>query len=361
MSKPEAHEIINNSAPQGRYRGAVVGCGRMGSTIDDEQVGDPCYPWPWAHAPAMIEARGIELVAGVDSDPAKLDDFNRRWGVEALYTDLRELVEKENPDLVCVTTHPGPRAKIVTTLAEMKVPAIYATKPMCHSLAEADRMIEACEQNGTLFAIACHLNWYSYYTRARQLIADGEIGTLKSMVCCSPHPLSNIHSHTFALFRLFAGAPAKWVFGDALDDEAAASDRDILASGYIVYENGVRAFLNSHSETTRYPWTIEFIGDSGRIVSRFSHSQFELWGKHPGTGELVQRQFFGPWHPRSSMVDAIEQILRCLESDEELLCPGEFGREALEVAIGIRQSHRQGNVRVDLPLNDRSLKYQAGK
>ena len=57
----------------------LVGCGRMGSTIDDEQVGDPCYPWPWAHAPAMIEARGIELVAGVDSDPAKLDDFKGKF------------------------------------------------------------------------------------------------------------------------------------------------------------------------------------------------------------------------------------------------------------------------------------------
>ena len=51
----------------------------------------------------------------------------------------------------------------------------------------------------------------------------------------------------------------------------------------------------------------------------------------------------------SSMVDAIEE-------GEERICPGEFGREALEIAIGLRESHRQGNGRVDLPLADRALR-----
>ena len=32
-----------------------------------------------------------------------------------------------------------------------------------------------------------------------------------------------------------------------------------------------------------------------------------------------------------------------------------MGRHLLELAIAIRESHRQGNVRVDLPLADRSL------
>ena len=39
-----AHQAIAASRPQGTYRGAVVGCGRMGSTIDDEMVGMPYYP-----------------------------------------------------------------------------------------------------------------------------------------------------------------------------------------------------------------------------------------------------------------------------------------------------------------------------
>ena len=37
------------------------------------------------------------------------------------------------------------------------------------------------------------------------------------------------------------------------------------------------------------------------------------------------------------------------------LCPGEYGREALEIAIGLRESHRRGGAKVELPLADRSL------
>ena len=354
--KGEAFRVVNETKPKHTYRGAVVGCGRMGSTIDDEHIGMPHYPWPWAHAPAMIEARGVDLIAASDVDQAKLDDFKRRWGVEALYTDYREMVEKEQPDIVCLTTRPEPRAEVTIGLAEAGVKAIYATKPMCRTLAEADAMIDACHKHGVILAIACHLNWYNWYTNARQAIADGAIGTLRSMICHSPASLSNLHSHTFALLRLFADAPAKWVFGVMDNEESAAGDSDLAGSGYIVYENGVRAIMNTRSETTGETWTLDFIGNKGRIVSRNAHAQFELWSTHPETGGPIQCQFPNPWYPRSSMVDAIEGVCRSLEAGEERICPGEFGREALEIAIALRESHRRGNVRVDLPLEDRRLR-----
>ena len=56
------------------------------------------------------------------------------------------------------------------------------------------------------------------------------------------------------------------------------------------------------------------------------------------------------------MVDAIEGVCRSIEEGEERICPGEFGREALETVIALRESHRRGNIRVDLPLPDRSLR-----
>ena len=113
----EAYQVVDETRPRGNYRGAVVGCGRMGSTIDDEHIHMPHYPWPWAHAPAMIEARGIELVGAADVDRVKLDDFGRRWKVEALYEDYRELVAKEQPDMVAVTTRPEERAEVVVGLS----------------------------------------------------------------------------------------------------------------------------------------------------------------------------------------------------------------------------------------------------
>ena len=78
------------------FRAAVVGCGRIGSTTDDEHQNKPKFRYPWAHAPAYIEAKGVELVAASDLRPAQLDDFKHRWGVTALYTDFMEMVKQEN-------------------------------------------------------------------------------------------------------------------------------------------------------------------------------------------------------------------------------------------------------------------------
>ena len=55
------------------------------------------------------------------------------------------------------------------------------------------------------------------------------------------------------------------------------------------------------------------------------------------------------------MVDAIEGVARSIEAGVEETCPGEFGREALEIAIALRESHRRGGVRIELPLGDRGL------
>ena len=141
------------------FRAAVVGCGRIGSTIDDEHQNKPQFRYPWAHAPAYIEAKGVELVAASDLRPAQLDDFKHRWGVTALYTDFMEMVRQEQPDIVSVTTAAPDRADVVIGLAESGcVKAIYATKPISVSLDEADAMIEACHQHNVIFALACHKN-----------------------------------------------------------------------------------------------------------------------------------------------------------------------------------------------------------
>ncbi|MBV7332074.1 Gfo/Idh/MocA family oxidoreductase [Chloroflexi bacterium TSY] len=336
------------------YRGAVIGCGRLGSTIDDEQVNRPQFRYPWAHAPALIEAKGVELVAASDLMQSQLDDFRQRWGVDALYTDYRDMIAQEKPDIVCVTTQAQERAEVVITLAEMGVKAVYATKPMCRSLAEADAMIEACRKSGTLLAIACHKNWSPWFQACLKAIKDGEIGTFSSMVCNYGWSLSRGHSHTLALFRQFAGAPAKWVFGHMESNEAAAGDKDLRGTGMILYENGIRGFLNTGG------WlNIDFIGSDGWISARNEHADFEMWSRLPTTREPIRRQFPNPKRPRSSQQAAIEGIVKNLDDGTEPLCPGEYGREALEIAIGLRESHRRGGEKIELPLEDRSLSIVA--
>ena len=160
-----------------------------------------------AHAPGYVEAKGVELVARCRSAArTSWRIFKRRWGVNALYTDYRQMLANE-ATRHCECDHPDrrKRAEVVIGTAEVGgVKAIYATKPIAPSLAEADAMIEACRKHGVLLVIACHQNWSPWFLACLEAIRAGEIGQLTSMLCSYMHG-----GHTLSLFRLFADAPAK--------------------------------------------------------------------------------------------------------------------------------------------------------
>ena len=53
---------------------------------------------------------------------------------------------------------------------------IVCEKPLCRTLEEADRMIEACHQQGVLLLYAEELLFAPKYVRARQLAEEGALG-----------------------------------------------------------------------------------------------------------------------------------------------------------------------------------------
>ena len=65
-----------------------------------------------------------------------------------------------------------------------------------------------------------------------------------------------------------------------------------------------------------------------------------------------------PWptHLQGMGLTIVEDLIAAAENKRPPLCSGEDGRAALEVAIALRESHRKGGVRVDLPMADRTLK-----
>ena len=98
--------------------------------------------------PAYIEAKGVELVTASDLRPAQLEEFKPKVECNrSLY--LFHGNGEARPDIVSVTTAVPDRADVVGGLAELGcVKAIYATKPISVSLAEAN----------VIFALAYHKN-----------------------------------------------------------------------------------------------------------------------------------------------------------------------------------------------------------
>ena len=123
------------------YRAVLIGCSRMGAFIDHE-VGDLKYIiHPYSHAAVYTACDRTDLVACSDLRPEVMAEVGRQYGVpaEKQYTDYRQMIEAERPDIVSIATQPEGRAEIAVHAAEHGARAIYAEKAMTASMAKPMR------------------------------------------------------------------------------------------------------------------------------------------------------------------------------------------------------------------------------
>jgi UDP-N-acetyl-2-amino-2-deoxyglucuronate dehydrogenase len=355
-----------------RVRAAIIGLGRMGSTFDEE-VG-PYGRWrpPHAHAACYRAVPRVELVAGADPHPAQRVAFAARWGLDAtrLYADHKEMLERERPELVSVCTSARPRARILADIleADAGVRAVWAEKPMAITLEEADAMVAGCRRAGVLLAIGASRCWDATYTRMRELVELGEIGDVLQVNGFGRCALSHNGSHLLTLVAYLAGGPAarcRWVFGHIEDDAAARGDDDLSGNGYLQFAHGPQAFVRA-MPSGGADWEFEVIGTRGRLRAENDGEEVEFWkladAALPGRRREPARHLFPrPAGAPTANVATVQDLLLGLEMGKEPNCNGEAGRQALEIAIALRESHRRGGVRVDLPLADRSLRLNSAE
>ena len=365
--------------PSQRYRAALIGLGRIADTIDDEQVGSG-WLVPFSHMGSYAEVPEIDVVGAADLYPEQRAAFGRRWGIDDshLYERYEDLLERERPEIVSVCTSAAPRARVVLDIARLVkdgragVRAIWAEKPLAISLADADAMVAACRDAGIVLVTNAMRASDVYYRRARALIDAEEIGQMLHVTGYGAGNLSHMGVHLIGAICVLAGGPApmgqrvSWLVGECESDSKAAGDDDLRGNAYLAFQNGARGFarmLPSGPAT----WTIDAIGETGmiRISNANEGYEFELWrmGRAvTGAQETPTRHVFPrPQKIWSAGVGQVKDIIACLETGKPPNCPGEMGAHLLELAIAIRESHRRGNARVDLPLTDRSLHIRSSE
>jgi len=343
------------------YRAAVIGLGRMGSTYDDELHQGGTTFFPYAHAPSYVATPGVELVAGADPHDEQRAIFGDRWDVapDHLYSDYREMLANEALDIVSVCTTARIRAQIVRDLANAGVKAIWAEKPLALSLAEADEMVAACQAHGVVMAVNCSRRWNPFFAETRRMIEAGELGDLLQITAYGQCGLSHNGSHLIDSIRYLAGGNVEWLFGEMESDAAAASDDDLMGNGYLAFDNGVRAYLRG-MPTGVASWEFDVLGTEGRVRLVAGCLELELTKLVPGgprgRGVPAKLPFPLPRQIPGTGVTIVEDIKQAIEGDQPPRCSGEDGLAALEIAMALRESHREGGSKITLPLADRSLR-----
>lgn len=343
------------------YRAAIIGLGRMGSTFDDEMTRGGAIFLPYAHAPSYVASPLVELVAGADPHAEQRAIFGERWRVTSdhLYADYREMVARERPDIVSVCTTARNRHQIVLDLVEAGVKAIWAEKPFALSLAEADAMVEACREHNVALAVNCSRRWNPYFIETRRLIETKELGELLQITAYCQCGISHNGSHIIDTVRYLAGGAVNWVWGEMESSEAAAADEDLMGNGYLAFENGARAYLRM-MPTGVASWEFDVLGTKGRVRLVANCMEVEWTILLPGglrdRGLPAKVPFPLPTEVLGTGLNIVTDLTTALETGQSPRCSGVDGLAALEVALALRESHRRGGVKVELPLADRSLR-----
>jgi len=342
-----------------QYKAAVVGCGRMGGTIDDEVKDLPTLVHPYSHSAGYKACPRTNLVAGADPVEEKARKVCQRWDIPRAYTDYREMIERERPDIISIATRPNTHAEIALFAAEHGVKGIYCEKPLCCSMAEADAMLAACQRAGVKFNYGTNRRYITTYAKVREFIDKGGLGAIHGVVALNSGSIQWSHTHTSDLLMYLAGDPEMdYVQGtlagvDEADFADNALERDpSLVSGFVQFKNGVRAFCLSVAG-----YEFEVSGSEGKIRMENDALQVRLRKKGPMGSRWSgwYEQPFGPVAHDSGCLNLINDLVEALDTSRETKGNLPLACRSQEMMLGFVESHRQSGARVKLPLANRTL------
>ena len=152
MPKQGGKQMANQT-----YRVGIIGCGGTGRS----------HSRSWGNNPRA------EVVAAMDIYEESAKRLADGYDIPATYTDVEEMLKKEDLDIVSITTWQGPRAEATVAAAKAGVKGIIGEKPMAASLGQADAMLEACEANDVKLIIGHQRRYSAPNIEARRLVAAG--------------------------------------------------------------------------------------------------------------------------------------------------------------------------------------------
>ncbi len=338
-------------------RAAVIGLGFIGAAdqISGDAIGQQVKNLDGTHAQALQAHPRVELVAGSSRDEGRRARFEERTGCRNTYADWREMLAAEQLDIVSIATNSPYHAEIAIACAEAGVRAVLCEKPIATRLSDADRVIEACKQHGTVLAINHLRRWNPMWIAARDELASGAVGNIEHLTAhWTSGRLGNIGTHVFDACRMLLRADPVAVSG-RLDPVVPPDCRgleyhDPGGWGIVEFSNGVKGYVHAAAEA-RAPIRVCIVGSEGQMTVRRDDARVELWS---GERRDIQVQADRP----TSLELAVRELVECLKDGRQPACTGEDGRAALEVTIGFHVSDRLCGAWVPLPITGDDRDYE---
>jgi predicted dehydrogenase len=335
-----------------KLRAAVIGGGLGGS-----------------HGYAYARAEEYELVAVCDINPEVFDRFYERAEIArggiGEYADYREMFAKENVDVVSVATPDHLHVDPVCDASDAGIRGILCEKPLATTLADADRIVETIERNGTKLSVDHTRSWIPSHQAVREAIRDGEIGPLTRIVAHMGGKRSMLFrngTHLVDAVCFFADAEPVWViaahergfedYGPVYDGKGGKNPQYDPGSTIIVeFANGVRGMINA-AKLTPQMFEFDLQGPGGRYWLTDQQCTFWKTEQPEGRAELTDapegRGYADPFG--ENLIPAVQELARMISDDVPSSSPAQRGRHTLEIMLAALKSQVEGSAKIQLPL-----------
>ncbi len=328
------------------YQVGIIGCGKPRTT-----EGATGFGMSHAHAEGYITSPDAQIVALADIVEENAKAFQELRGGDRIYTDYHEMLDKENLDIVSISTWPHLHADMVIACAEAGVKAVHCEKPMAVTFGESRRMVDSCQANGTQLTFNHQRRFGAPYVKTKELIDEGAIGDLVRMDATCPD-LFDWGTHWFDMLNKFNGeCDVEWIIGQ-VDTRNHRSVFGVTLEGHGLshfrYSNGVMGMLASGTGTGDKHLSIRVTGTEGTIeIGHSDEIPLRMWGK--GQSQWTTVEVAEGLHGMGSVQTGVHELIRALKNGGDSELSGEKALRATEMIYATYESSRR-RARIDLPL-----------
>ena len=347
---------------QAPYRAALIGLGFIGAgdQIAGDEIGQVVANLDGTHFDAISNHPRVELVAAADTKEDRRERFAKRTGLE-IDADWRETLARTAPDIVCIATNSPPHAEIAIGCAQAGVQAVYCEKPLATRIVDAEAMIAACREAGTLLVINHNRRFNPNYRDLRDRIAAGELGELTSCnLRWGSGRLGNIATHLFDATEMLTGRKIEAVSGTL--DQSGKPDcrgpayRDPGGWGLLRLSGDLMATVDA-ADYGRSPASIVINGTKARAET--GGADYTIY-RPDGTSESSPAKNDEP--RKTSMDNAMSEIVAALDAGSPEIYDPTNAARVFEAIIGFHVSHERNAAWVELPIDgvDREREIRIG-